>query len=52
MGQKNWPGGRINVFFFLKKMYGGFRQAAKKSGCNNEVTVFNTEVAVRRGFTV
>ena len=48
MGQKNlaalteWPYQR--GFLFLKKMYGGFYQAAKKSGRNNEV-------AVRAGFT-
>ena len=33
-------------FFFDKKMYGGFRLAAKKSGCHIK------EVAVRQGFTV
>ena len=33
-------------FFFDKKMYGGFRQAAKKSDCHIK------EVAVRQGFTV
>jgi len=38
-----WPYQR--GFFFYKKMYGGFYQAVKKSGRNNEV-------AVRRGFTV
>ena len=31
--------GRINEGFFNKKTYGGFCQAAKKSGRNNEVTV-------------
>ena len=37
--------GRVNGvailtrFFFYKKMYGGFCQAAKKSGRNDEVTV-------------
>ena len=40
--KKMWPYQRG---FFLKKMYGGFCQAAKKSGRNNEV-------AVRRGSTV
>ena len=44
MGQKNFS--RINEgFFFYKKMYGSFCQAAKRSGRNNEVTV-------RRCFTV
>ena len=44
MGQKKFC--RINgvavftrVFFFYKKMYGGFCQAAKYSGRNNEVAV-------------
>ena len=37
--------GRINgvavvTRFFCKKMYGGFCQAAKKSGRSNEVTVY------------
>ena len=27
------------VFFFYKKMYGGFCRVAKKSGRNDEVTV-------------
>ena len=31
--------------FFYKKIYGGFCQTAKISGCNNEV-------AIRDGFTV
>ena len=31
--------GHINKGFFNKKMYGGFCQAAKKSGHNNKVTV-------------
>ena len=35
----------LTRFFFYNKMYGGFYQAAKKSGRNNEV-------AVSRGFTV
>ena len=42
-GSKNF--GRINEGCFYKKMYGGFCQAAKKSGRI-------TEVAVKRGFTV
>ena len=43
MGPKNfavlteWP--YLRGFFFYKKMYGGFCQAAKYSGRNNEVAV-------------
>ena len=37
MGQKHF--GRVNKGFSYKKMYGGFCQAAKGSGGNNEVTV-------------
>ena len=45
-GQKKKLAVLTRVFFFYKKMYGGFRQAAKKSGCHIK------EVAVRQGFTV
>ena len=42
-------GDHINRVFY-KEMYGRFA-GLKKSGCNNEVTVF-TKVAVRLGSTV
>ena len=42
-------GDHINRIFY-KEMYGRFA-GLKKSGCNNEVTVF-TKVAVRLGSTV
>ena len=45
MGQKKLAV-LTRVFFFDKKMYGGFRQVAKKSDCHIK------EVAVRQGFTV
>ena len=41
-GPKNFyhiNGVAVLMRVFYKKMYGGFCQAAKKSGCNNEVTV-------------
>ena len=50
MGQKNlavlteWPYGRA---FFHEKMYGGFCQAAKTNGRNNEVT---TRGGCKEGF--
>ena len=42
MRQKQWA---VLTRVFYEKIYGGFCQAAKKSGRNNEV-------AVRRGSTV
>ena len=50
MGQKKlavFTSDRINEGFLQENVW-PFSRAAKKSGCNNEVTVFNTEVAVRR----
>ena len=50
MGQKKlavFTSDLINEGFLQENVW-PFSRAAKKSGCNNEVTVFNTEVAVRR----
>ena len=54
MGQKNlavFKSDRINEGFLQENVW-PFSRAARKSGRNNEVTVFNTEVAVRRVNTV
>ena len=50
MGQKSlavFTSDRINEGFLQENVW-PFSRAARKSGRNNEVTVFNTEVAVRR----
>ena len=51
--KKIWPYQRVTILMrvFLQENVWAFCQAAKKSGCNNEVTVL-LEVAIRQGFTL